>query len=210
MIFIDCQQGTPEWLAARIGVITASRFKDACDTLKTGKPSQKSSDYEYEIAGETVKGKQVGDTFVNYAMRRGTELEPAARREYEKRTGLFALEAGIVLTDDSRFGYSTDGFVDDDGLIEIKCPLNERKKIEMWETGDISEYMHQIQGGMWITGRKWCDFIMFDPDYDVVEKNLYIKRVKRDEAFIATMEEQLIAFMRRVDVHVEFMRKVAA
>lgn len=117
MIFISCDQGTEEWFAARAGRITASRFKDACDFLKNGNPTQKHIDYAYKVAVERIYGETTEDTYETWEMRRGTDLEPLARIAYESKTGNLAQESGIVLTDDERFGYSTDGSVDDDGQV---------------------------------------------------------------------------------------------
>lgn len=210
MKLIQCTQGTPEWFAARAGVITASKFSDAVSALKNGSPSQASRDYAYKVAVERIYGETTEDTFVTWEMRRGTELEPLARIAYEAKTGNLAQESGIALTEDGLFGYSTDGFVDDDGLIEIKSPNSARKLVEMWETGDLSEYEHQIQGGMWITGRKWCDFIMYAPQLEPVGKHLYIRRIERDDNFIEAMESKLWEFARRVQSHVDNLKKEAA
>lgn len=210
MRFINCQQNTPEWHQARVGVITASRYKDACDFLKNGEPTQKNLDYSCEIAIQRISGETTEDTFVTRAMQRGTELEPYARICYESKSGNLALESGIVLTDDGRYGYSSDGFVDDDGLIEIKCLSSSRKLIEIWVNSDLSEYIHQIQGGLWITGRKWCDFVMYAPQLENVGKQLFVKRIERDDDFIEKMELQLWAFEQRVQAHLEILKKEAA
>lgn len=210
MIFVNCTQGTPEWFAARAGVITASKFADAVSTLRDGDFTQASKDYAYKIAIERIYGETTEDTYVTWEMRRGTELEPLARIAYEAKTGNLAEESGIVLTDDRVFGYSTDGFVDEDGLIEIKCPNSARKLVEMWETGDISDYEHQIQGGMWITGRKWCDFIMYAPQLEPVGKQLFIKRIERNDEFIESMESKLMDFARRVEAHIDNLKKKVA
>lgn len=216
MIFLPVTQGTPEWFAARSGVITASMFSTACDFLKGTKadpeprPSQKNIDYAYKTAVERIYGQTTEDVYQTFEMRRGTELEPFARMAYEASTGNLALESGIVLTDDKVFGYSTDGFVDNDGMVEIKCPNSARKICEMHIEADLSEYMHQIQGGLWITGRTWCDFIMFAPQLENVGKQLFIKRVMRDDDFIEKMELQLWAFEQRVQAHLEILKKEAA
>ena len=207
---IECAQGTQEWLEARTGVITASRFKDAVDVLKNGTPSAKSVSYAAQVAIERISRAPSDEGFTTWQMRRGTELEPKARMEYEFRTGNLASESGIALTEDGVFGYSTDGFVGDDGLIEIKCPASPEKIVAMWDTGDLSEYIHQIQGGLWITGRKWCDFIMYAPQLEHVGKHLYIKRVVRDDDFIEVMEKQLLDFAKRVQTHVDNLKMEAA
>lgn len=201
MIFENHTQGSPEWFQSRVGVITASRFADAVSTLKkasgtkkVGDPTAAAEKYAYDLAIERVSQKHYGDTFETFAMKRGTELESMARMLYESRTGTFVDEAGIVLTDDRLFGYSTDGSINDDGLIEIKCPIDSVKVFNILRTGDVSEYMHQMQGGMWITGRKWCDFVMHCPDLAAVNKDLYIKRIERDDDFIDKMVTDLMAF----------------
>lgn len=207
MIVIDCDQGTPEWLAARLGCVTASRCKDACDKLKSGAPSGKAIGYAAQVAMERVAGVQCDDTYVNFAMRRGTELEPLARSAYEAATGNWVQQAGIVKTDDHRHGYSTDGFIGDDGALEIKCPLSPLVVVKMWRDADLSDYVHQIQMGLWITGRHWLDFVMFDPRLAPVGKELFIKRVLRDEDFIGRMEDDLMTFMRMVDENEAALRR---
>jgi YqaJ-like viral recombinase domain len=167
-----------------------------------GKKTERYSDiaekYAADIAIERISGKPYGEPVKAWVLDRGHELEVQARLLYETRTGLVAMESGIVKTDDDWFGYSTDGMVGDDGLIEIKCPIDSLKIMTMLRTGDVSEYMHQMQGGMWITGAKWCDFIMYVPDLGNCGKDLYIKRVTRDDDFIETMESGLLAFRSRV------------
>jgi exodeoxyribonuclease (lambda-induced) len=240
MILIECRQGTPEWLAARAGAITASRYFDAISTVgglneqqqkfvdavlkmsmpereaatlagyKTpprssiieralrGEPTVEPSDtakrYAADIAFERISMKPYGEPPKTWLLNRGHELEDRARIIYESRTGYMVEETGVVLTDDRKFGYSTDGMPEDDGLIEIKCPIDSIKIMEMWRTGDVSEYIHQIQGGMWITGRKWCDFIMYAPDLESVGKDLFVKRIFRDDDFIDDMVERLLDF----------------
>jgi exodeoxyribonuclease (lambda-induced) len=210
MIYIECEQGTEEWHAARCGVITASRFKDACDRTKKGEPSAKLVGYAAEVALERVTGQAADAGFVTWQMKRGTELEPLARMAYEANTGHMATEAGVVLTDDRLFGYSTDGFIERDGLIEIKCPASPEKIIDMWREGDLSEYIHQIQGGLWITGRLWADFIMYCPALACVGKDLFVKRVERNEAFIEKLEADLMAFAAMVKDNEDVLRQEAA
>lgn len=210
MILIQCEQGTAEWKKARAGVITASKFKDALDTLKNGAPSEKSLTYSAEVALERISGEPCDDTFLTWQMKRGTELEPEARFGYEAATGMLASESGVALSDDRVYGYSTDGLCDDDGMIEVKCPSSAKVLIAMWRDQDLSAYIHQMQGGMWITGRKWCDFIMYAPQLASVGKQLFIKRVMRDEAFIEEMAAGLARFAATVDDNERILRLQAA
>lgn len=242
MIIVECRQGTPEWLQARSGSITASRFADAISTVggltdqqkkyvaamlggmpekealmhtgykakptsesvakalkgeKTEEPSDIAKRYAADTAIERISQVPYGEPPKTWLLERGHELEDRARIAYESRTGYLVEESGIVLTDDRKFGYSTDG-MPEDGLIEIKCPIDGAKIAEMWRTGDVSAYIHQMQGGMWITGRKWCDFIQYVPDLAPVGKDLYVKRIYRDESFIENMVSKLLDFDKLV------------
>lgn len=214
MIFIECQQGTTAWLAARCGVTTASCFADAISVLtrksgnkEVGMPTKDSDKYCYDLAFERVSNQPYGEPIKAWTLDRGHALEVEARIEYEAQTGYLASESGVILTDDRKFGYSSDGLVEDDGLIEIKCPVDSVKIMEMLRTGDTSEYEHQIQGGLWISGRKWCDFIQYVPALECGGNHLFVKRIERDEAFIDAMVEKLLAFDKRVCAAVELLSK---
>lgn len=253
MIVLNHEQGSEDWLRARIGACTASRFSDArervgglneqqtlyVNALKAGateaaarlaagyknapraavidralagqpvdEPGSKAIAYAAMIAVETVAGEPLDETFVTYAMRRGRELEPYGRQKYEVRTGAVVEEVSLILTDDERFGYSADGFVDDDGLIEIKCPMSSDKLVNVWKNPGSAhlEYIDQINGGLWITGRKWCDLVIYCPWLAPVGKDLFVKRIYRDEAAIEALESDLIQFMRMVDANLQVLR----
>ena len=210
MIYLSCEQGSDQWREHRAGRITASRFRDACDKLKSGAPSAKALAYAAQVAVERVSGEPYDDTFVSYAMRRGTELEPEARFEYESRTGIVATEAGIVTTDDGTFSYSTDGFVGADGLIEIKCILSPEKLVNICRDGDPSEYMHQIQGGLWITGRKWADLVVYAPQLASIGRSLIVQRIPRDDNYIEALEMDLMRFAKIVSDYETTLRQKAA
>lgn len=213
MIFIEAPQGTPEWYQARVGKITASCFADAISTTsrtsgkrKPGDPTAAAERYAADLAIERISQQPHGEPVKAWVLERGHEMETRARMLYEARTGAFITEAGICVSDDGIFGYSTDGLSGDDGLLEIKSPIDSSKIVEMWQTGDTSEYDHQIQGGLWLTGRKWLDFIMFVPDLAAAGKDLYVKRILRDEAFIDDMVEKLAAFDAMVQRYEAILR----
>lgn len=217
MIIENCKQGTQEWLRARCAAITASRVSDAIAVMqrnsgarKVGDPTEASDKYALEIAFERISQEPYGEPVKAWTLSRGHEMEGFARLGYEARTMNLASESGVILTDDRKFGYSSDGLVGDDGLIEIKCPVDTVKIMAMLTTHDVSEYMHQIQTGLWITGRKWCDFIQYVPALEHVGKDLFYKRVHRDENFIDEMVEKLIAFEQRVTTYEAALRKQAA
>jgi exodeoxyribonuclease (lambda-induced) len=200
---INCEQRSPEWFAARCGLITASRFKDARAKLASGKPAQDRLNYMAELALERITGS-LADRFVTPAMQRGTELESAARAAYEADTGEIVTELGLCLHDTLGIGYSPDGLVGNDGLIEIKCPANAYKLAQLLLTREIGEYADQVQGGLWITGRAWCDVLIYHPSIPL--KPL---RVTRDEDYIKALETDLLEFAAEVDTYTKRLRKEA-
>lgn len=256
MIFIEAQQGTAEWLAARCGVITASCFADAVSVIgglteqqaryvahiKAGgdergamaaagykapptadcvrralkgevieRPSDTAIRYADDLAIERISGRPYGIPVKTWLLERGHELEDAARIRYESRSlDSHVTPAGLCLTVDRLYGYSTDGLVNHDGLIEVKAPIDSTKIRTMWQTGDVAEYMHQMQGGMWITGRAWCDFIMYSPDLANCGADLYVKRVHRDDAFIDGMVERLARFAAMVEESEALFRRLGS
>lgn len=211
MKFIEAAQGTPAWLQARSGLITASRFSDAISICqkasagrKAGDPTAVAERYAADIAIERISGQPHGEPPKAWVLERGHEMEVRARMLYEARTGAYVTEAGICV--EGGFGYSTDGLVDDDGLIEIKAPIDSAKILNIWRTGQIAEYESQIFGGLWITGRKWLDFIMYVPDLASVGKDLYVQRVHRDDDIIDLMVTELHRFERMVTEAESFWR----
>lgn len=218
MIVLNHPQGSDDWLRARAGAITASRFSDARGKLSraskngaVGDPNADAIKYAWTIAMETIAREPLDDTFVTYAMRRGRDLEPQARAVYESRTNCWVEEVSLVLTDDQRFGYSADGFRDDDGLIEIKCPMACDKLGQVWSNPESAhlEYLDQINGGLWITGRKYCDLIVYCPWLRPVGKDLFVKRIWRNDDAITALEADLLQFMKLVDSFIGILRTPA-
>lgn len=204
----DFEQGTEEWHKARAGKCTASMFSTALDKLRSGKISKKALDYAHRLAHERIAGESLDDTFTTWQMRRGSELEWQARAEYEIERFVFVKQCGLIVADDF-FGYSPDGFVGDEGLIEIKTPSSPSVLSSLIIGKDFSEYMHQIQGGMWITGRKWCDLIVYAPQLKEAGKELNVTRIKRDDEFIGAMEKELLEFQALVMVVEKQIREAA-
>ncbi len=193
LIIHTAPQGTPEWLQARKGVITGSRFKDCRDRLKNGSPSKKCLDYAMDVAREREGGEPM-QIFANGAMRLGTEQEPYARAVYERKTGNMVGEAGLITTADRLFGISVDGLVGDDGIIEIKTMVSSDTLFTAFVNGDVSAYIDQCNGAMWLLGRKWVDLILWIHDLG----RMKIIRIDRDDNAIEALESDLMDFERTV------------
>jgi len=191
------EQGTPEWFAIRCGKVTASRMADLIAKTKSG-PSASRANYMAELIVERLTGKPA-DSYINAAMQWGTEQEPHARLAYEAKLGVLVDQVGFVPhpTIDMS-GCSPDGLINDDGMVEIKCP-NTATHIETCITRSVpKKYQTQMQWQMACTGRKWVDFVSYDPRLpDNIQ--LFIKRVERDDAEIASMEKEVIDFLKDLD-----------
>ena len=196
LIIHTATQGTADWLAARKGVITGSRFKDCRDRLKSGAPSKKCIDYALDVAREREGGEAM-QVYVNGAMRLGTEQEPYARAVYERKTGHIVEESGFITTPDRLFGVSVDGLVGQDGIIEIKTMVSSDSLFTAFVEGDISAYIDQCNGAMWLLGRKWIDLVLWVYDLE----RMKIIRIERDDDAINALESDLMEFERMVTKH---------
>lgn len=199
MIYHNHPQGSDAWLQCRAGVITASRFKDARDRLKSGAPGSKCIGYAAQVALERIAGRPVDKVFENWQMREGKEQEQFARIAYEAKTDNLVQEVGFITTDDGRFGYSPDGEIGDDGLLEIKTILSGDVALKVCGHHDLSAYMDQCLGGLWLTGRKWIDLVIWCPALEPVGKHLTIHHIARDENAINALETDLMAFYAMVN-----------
>jgi exodeoxyribonuclease (lambda-induced) len=197
MIHHTHPQQSPEWYAARKAVVTGSRFKDARDRLKNGNPSSKCTGYAMDTARERVGGT-VPPVFQNAAMRTGQVQEPEARIAYEALTGNLVQEVGFITTDDGLFGLSPDGLIDDDGVIEIKTMVSSATLFQAVADGDISEYIDQCNGYLWLLGRQWVDLVLWCPDLEPLGLQMTIHHITRDEAAIEALEADLMAFSKLV------------
>ncbi|WP_236693106.1 YqaJ viral recombinase family protein [Pseudomonas sp. 11/12A] len=167
-------------------------------------------DYAFRLAVERIGGKPLDNGFETWQMRREHELEPEARMEHEIQTGLMVTQVGLVKTDDGVFGASADVFIGEDGGAEYKCFLAPEKLRSFHIDNDASEIMDQVQGCMWITGRKWWHIGMYCPDLKVVGRQLWWKEFQRDDDYIEKLEEDLCQFKLLVDGYEAKLRSKAA
>lgn len=193
-------QRTEEWFAQRLGKVTASKVADLMAKTKSGYSTSRDN-YMAQLVVERITNTKA-ESFSNSAMEWGTAQEPFARAAYEALVGTMVEEIGFVQHPTIHWaGASPDGLVDDDGLVEIKCP-NTATMIDTLLTGKVPQkYYIQMQMQMACTQRAWCDYAVFDPRMPA-KAQLFVKRVLRDDAFIAEMEAEIINFLAEVDVQV--------
>ncbi|EKR9885709.1 YqaJ viral recombinase family protein [Salmonella enterica] len=180
------EQRSPEWFAARCGKVTASR-----------------QNYMAELICQRLTGK-LEEGFTNAAMMRGTELEPVAREMYALNE-FDAVISEVGLIDHptiAGFAASPDGLVNDDGLIEIKCP-NTWTHLQTLKTGTPKrQYLLQMHAQMMCTGRKWCDFVSFD-DRLPPELAYFKTRINFDEVLAAEIEQEVVKFLAELETEIQ-------
>jgi exodeoxyribonuclease (lambda-induced) len=194
LIVHPAPQGSEEWIEARRGVITASKFSVAKDIKKNGEFGSEFLGYAHDIARERCGGI-APSKYQNAAMRTGTEEEPKARIAYEAETGNIVTQTGFITTSDRMFGVSVDGLIDDDGAIEIKTMVSSKTLFTAFVMNDFSQYLDQCYGAMWLLGLKWVDLVLWAPD---LEPQIKIHRIARDEEKIADLELHLLKLRDQV------------
>lgn len=175
-----------------------------------GDYSDAAKDYAFRLAIERISGQPLDEGFETWSMRRGHELEPAARMEHEMQTGLIVQRAGFIVTEDNAFGCSADGLIEEDGGSEYKCFVAPERLRAFWIDNDITSVKDQVQGCMWLTGRKWWHLGLYCPALAPVGKQLWWRRFDRDEQYIEQLEEDLLEFKNLVDQNEVLLRKEAA
>lgn len=215
------EQRSDEWFAERAGKITASRMADVMTERERGefksgprkgqtKPQPKNlTDYAHQLAAERLTGlprKQVKAAALTW----GREVEPAAMAAYQAETGQIVETCGFIIHPLYDFiGASPDFLVGTDGGGEIKSPESAEVHLETLLHGLPDEHVAQIQGGLWVTGRQWWDFVSYHPSFAEPHR-LYIQRVNRDEDYIKGMEAACLLLEADVqNIINELNRKVA-
>jgi len=201
-------QGSPEWHQARLGKLTASRLPDALAKIKTGWGASRAN-LMAALLVERLTG-QPEETYVNPAMLWGIEVEPQACDAYAFHTDAELTEAGFVDHPTiAMSGASPDRFVGDDGLLEVKCPLTATHLDTLMGQAVPGRYLTQIGWQLACTGRAWCDFVSYDPRLPW-NMRLFVKRVHRDNDFIAELEREAAIFLAELDAKMARLTEATA
>lgn len=199
-------QQSPEWFAARCGRATASRFADVMAKIKTGEAAGRRN-YKAQLVAERLTGVPA-ESYTNAAMQWGVDTEPQARAAYEAFSGNIVEQVAFITHPEIMAGASPDGLIDGDGGLECKCP-NTAAHIDALLKGMPPEHIPQIQGGMWLTGRQWWDFVSFDPRMPE-RLQLYVQRIPRDQKYIDALAPEVHGFLKEVEALVAELEKRAA
>lgn len=187
----DCEQSSPEWFACRAGIPTASEFSTVMASGRGGAESKTRRKYMLTLLGERITGACV-DSYTNAHMERGKTMEAEARDLYAMVTDNEPKQVGFM----RRFGAgaSPDSLIGDDGLLEIKTKLPHLQLECLLADKLPAEHVAQVQGQLWISGRSWVDFVSYWPGLPI-----FIKRVERDEAYIARLKVEVDTFNAEMD-----------
>lgn len=189
-------QGSDSWKELRRGRVTASRVADIVAKTKTGYSTSRDK-YMTQLLLERLTGT-VAESYTNAAMEHGVEQEPFARAAYEALKGVMVDQVAFINHPTIEMaGASPDGLVGEDGLVELKCPMS-HTHLESLLGGLDDQYKVQVQWQMACCGRKWTDLCSFDPRFPA-DLQLVVKRFERDDAYIATLEKEVIKFLAELD-----------
>lgn len=191
---IDCEQNSTAWHAARAGLPTASNFGKVLAKGRTaGAKSETRESYLHELVAERISG-EVEEGYSNAAMERGHALEDEARELYAFQQDVVPVRVGFGRRDDLRCGASPDALIDTNGGLEVKTRYR-RLQIAVLARGEVpSEHVPQVQGNLLVFCREWWDFVSYARGLP-----LFVKRVYRDEKYIANLTVELARFNDELD-----------
>jgi putative phage-type endonuclease len=199
-------QGSAEWKALRCGKVTASRVADVVARTKSG-PAASRANYLAQLIAERLTGT-AAETYTNAAMQHGTETEPEARDAYCFYQGVTVEQVAFVPHPKiDQAGASPDGLVAGDGLVEIKCPNTATHLETLLGQAVPAKYIDQMQFQMACTGRKWCDFVSYDPRMPE-HMRLFVRRVQRDDARINFLETEIAGFLLEMAVKLSELNSI--
>jgi hypothetical protein len=190
MKIIDCEQGTPAWLNARLGIPTASEFHRVITAAK-GELSKQARRYAHQLVAETLLGQPLDADIGNLEwVLRGKQLEPQAVQQYHFTTDTETRPVGFITTDDGRLGCSPDRLIlGQRGGLEIKCTAP-TTHMGFLIDGPGDDYRQQVQGQLAVAELEWVDFYGYHPVLPPV-----LIRTYRDEPYIGKMRTALAEFL---------------
>lgn len=193
-----CPQGTPEWKQIKLGKVSASRIDCVMAKGRGGAPSATRANLMADLITERLTATPV-DGFQSEDMRTGTEREPEARAAYAFYTGQEITQVGFIDHGAIAWsGCSPDSLVNEDGLLEVKCP-KPATHLRTLLGGELpNDYRLQVMWQMACTGRAWVDWVSYSPAFPE-HMRLFIKRVPRDPVMIVSIETEVRAFLGELD-----------
>jgi len=199
----EVEQNAPEWAVLRCGIPTASCFDKVLAKPRKGHEAEGSKtrkDYMYQLADEAIYHDPV-ESYSNANMERGHLLEAEARDIYQLHNEVLAQQVGFVRNHTVRAGCSPDSLIGTEGILEIKTSFPRLWISHLLAGSYPIEHKPQVQGALWITGRQWCDLMLYWP-----KRRPLIVRVERDEAYIKELSDAVGKFNVELDHLVAALR----
>jgi hypothetical protein len=194
----DCEQGSPEWYACRLGIPTASEFETVCAQRgpRGGEPKGRRT-YMLKLIGERMTGQPKYD-YQNDHMVRGKEMEDEARRWYQMVTEITTQKVGFMRRGDA--GASPDSLVGNDGMLEIKTKLPHLQLEYLLDDDAWTEHKPQTQGQLWIGEREWCDLVPYWPGLPTRALRIYRDEpyIKQMSIYVDVFNNELLELMARI------------
>ncbi|WP_273722008.1 lambda exonuclease family protein [Bartonella sp. ML71XJBT] len=203
------EQRTAEWFQARLGKVTASNVYNVLNKTAKGTPTSKYEEYKIKLMTERLT-EEISQSYITPAMQWGIEHEEDALREYAFIYDTEVTRCGFIQHPTIQMaGASPDGFVGEDGLVEIKCPQSLNHLRFFIDDTIKPEYIAQMQFQMACTGRKWCHFMSYNPHFVGRSSHLRmkIKRINRDEEHIEAINKAVEIFLEEIE---QEMQKILA
>ena len=198
------EQRTEEWFQARLGKVTASRVADVLSKIKTGESASRRN-YKIQLVSERLTGEKQ-ESYINQAMQDGIDREVFARDRYVQQFGEVE-EVGFIQHPTLEAGASPDGLVGEDGLLEIKCPMGTTHTETLMTQEVPSKYIPQIQFQLRCTGRKWCDFVSYNPMFPQHLQG-FVKRVEADEVYQMELDKEIESFLLEVQTIIDRLKEI--
>lgn len=202
---IEVEQNSPEWHQARCGSLGASAVHEALARTKTGWGAGRANVKARIVLERLTNTPQ--ESFTNAAMQWGHDQEDNAANAYSFLTGNEAQVCGLYRHSFIEGTHaSPDRLVGEDGLVEIKCP-NSATHLDTLLTKKVpAKYITQMQWQMAVTGRKWCDFVSYDPRFPE-HHQVFIHRVERDDQHIGELEQMVAEFLAEVEADLQALNE---
>ncbi len=193
MKIIECIQGSEDWWEAKLGFVSASHFHQVLNK-KEGRKL-----YMRKVAAERLTGFRE-ESYTNKIIENGSETEQEARKYYETVNDCEVKQVGFVMRDEW-VGGSPDGLIGKDGLLEIKCVISSTHIATILSEKMPALHIPQVQGLLWVTDRKWCDFISYDPR--VLSQPMFTVRVERDKEYFKKLAGEVGVFVNELKVMID-------
>lgn len=205
--YYDIEQGTQKWLDIRIGRVGGSESEPLSVKGKSASGLGVSVwKLMHKKIYELIMNETLDNDFISEAMQRGTDLEPFARDEYEVSSFNKVNQCGYIINTDFKYaGYSPDGLIGEEGMLEIKCPLHVEYIRSICEKEIPKNYYAQMQWGLLLSDRKWCDYVVYNPDFNL--KKIQIQRVERDEKVLNTMKSNYFTYENEIEQRINELKK---